>query len=340
MRKLFRTFKAWLSYQLGKNPEVEKPRDDYRKFIPLPYEGVVIISADFELAWAWRFDKKNPDPLNHSLNLAKVERRNIPKLIDLSERFNIPITWGTVGHLFLEECHPVGDTRHPEIRRIPYFENEWWRFSEGDWFDHDPCSSSKDAPEWYATDLVNLIIHSRINHEIGCHSFSHISFSDKHCPSDVAESELIASQKAADPFGIRLESFIFPGHTMGNYDTIRKNGYSSMRTNFINVLGYPRRLSNGLWEHKTTMELGHNPLFSVGHNLVRFRKIIEKCMTNHQVCNLWFHPSCRDEDINRIIPSVFGLLDSNRDRIWITTMRDYTKWLNSCNLEISRTNIL
>lgn len=334
MHRWFRIIKAWLSYKLGHNPEIEKPREDYRKFIPIPYEGVVIISADFELAWAWRYDKTNPEPLANSLKLARTERRNIPVLLDLAERFKIPITWGTVGHLFLEACEDEQPKRHPEITRIPYFENTWWKFNSGDWFDHDPCSNLAGAPEWYAPDLIRQIQASGVNHEIGCHSYSHISFSDKDCPPETAASELQASQKAADPFGVTLESFIFPGHTMGNYETIRSAGYSSMRTNFINVLGYPQRHPNGLWEHKTTMELGYNPLFSVGHNLARYRRIIDKCIANHQVCNLWFHPSCGEKDISKIIPTVFGILDYNRDKLWITTMKDYTKWLNSRSHEI------
>jgi hypothetical protein len=327
MPSLYKSTKEWLSFHLGRNPVIEKLRKDYRKFIPQPYEGVVIVSADFELAWAWRFDKLNPDPVNNCLVSAKRERENIPKLIALSERYNIPVTWGTVGHLFLEECKNKGPSPHPELGRLPYFENDYWKFDHGDWFAHDPCSSFASAPEWYAPDLVRQILDSKIGHEIGCHSFSHISCSDGTCPPEILKSELKASQQAAATFGLKLESFVFPGNTMGNYDTLRDAGYTSMRTNFINVLGYPKCHSNGLWEHKTTMELSYNRLFSVKHNLYRYKVIIDKCISNHQVCNLWFHPSFADINIETILPEVYKILQSNNQKLWITTMKEYTKWL-------------
>jgi len=314
---------------MGRNPVIEKPRKDYRNFIPHPYDGVVLISADFELAWAWRFDRLNPDPLNNSLVLARRERSNIPKLIELSEKFGIPVTWGTVGHLMLEECKNTGPVPHPELERFPYFENEYWKFNKGDWFDDDPCSSLSTAPEWYAPDLIKLILGSKEGHEIGCHTFSHISCSDAICKPGVLNGELKASQMAASPFGINLESFIFPGHTMGNYDTIRAAGFTSIRTNFINTLGYPYLHPNGLWEHKSTMELGYNKIFSVKQNLRRYKTIIDKCISNHQVCNFWFHPSFDEININTILPEVFKILQANNRRLWITTMKNYTNWVNT-----------
>ena len=329
MNSLFRAIKSSLSFLLERNPKVEKPLKDSNFYIPNQYKSVVIISADFELAWAWRFDKLHRDPKQNSLYLAKKERENIPKLIKLSEKYNIPITWGTVGHLFLDKCKCNADLPHSEIARIPHFENEWWKFKEGDWFDADPCSNIIDAPEWYATDLISQILNSNINHEIGCHSFSHISCDENICSPSVLNHELEASQKAADKFDIKLESFIFPGHTMGNYRTIRDFGYSSIRTNYTNTLGYPKQLPDGLWEHKTTMELNYNPVFSIEKNIKRFKKIIDKSIVNQQVCNFWFHPSFDEKNINVIYPEFYNYLNSKRDKIWITTMRDYTNWLNT-----------
>jgi len=329
MLNYFKKTSSKLSFLVGRNPVIEKPLTDYRHFIPHPYDGVVLISADFELAWAWRFDRLNPDPLNNSIALARKERANIPALIELSEIYNIPITWGTVGHLMLKECKNTGPVPHPELARLPYFENDYWKFNNGDWFDHDPCSDLSSAAEWYAYDLLKQILISQIDHEIACHTFSHITCSDDICKPNVLRDEIKASQKAASSFGINLESFIFPGHTMGNYNTIREAGFTSMRTNFINTLGHSFLHPNGLWEHKTTMELGFNNLFSVKYNLLRFKKIISKCISNHQVCNFWFHPSFDEINIKTILPEVFKTLQANSHRLWITTMKEYTNWLNT-----------
>ncbi len=327
MSNSYKSIRSWLSFYLGKNPIIEKTKSDFRNYIPEPYKSVVIISADFELAWAWRFDKHNDNPLKNGETLAKRERDNIPKILDLCEQYSIPITWGTVGHLFLDHCDLDKSLPHSELTRLPYFENKWWKYDKEDWFSFDPCSCLEKAPNWYAPDLVQKIILSKVKHEIGSHTFSHISCSDNVCTPEVLKNELEASQKAADIHSIKLNSFIFPGHTMGNYQTIKDAGFSSIRTNFNNVLGYPIKQSNGLWEHKTTMELNFNKLLSVKQNVNRFRSIINKSINNHQVCNFWFHPSFDKKNIEIIFPIVFNILKSKSDEIWVTTMEDYTTWL-------------
>jgi hypothetical protein len=335
MHYSFKSAKVWLSFNTGRNPVIAKPRKDFRNFVPEPYEGVVILSTDFELAWGWRFEKKSTDPIKTSTEFAARERANVPEIIKLSDQFGIPLTWGTIGHLFLKKCQSADGKPHPEIERLPYFENEWWKYNSGDWFDSDPCSSFEKSPEWYAPDLIKLILASNVKHEIANHSFSHITCNNNVCTSGVLTSELIASEKAADDFGIRMESFIFPGHTMGNYATIRKAGYSSIRTNFTNYLGYPVLHDNGLWEHKATMEIVYNHMFSIKYNQERYRKIIEKAIDNHQVCNLWFHPSFDEINIDTILPGIYNILEVNRKKLWITTMKEYTAWLTSSKYEIS-----
>lgn len=334
MKNLYKKTRAKLSFSFGFNPIIEKTKINFRDYIPAPYDGVVIVSADFELAWAWRFAKFGAETLKNALLRAKLERNNIPKIIQLSEQYNIPITWGTVGHLFLQRCNPINNIKHPYIERLPYFENEYWNFKEGDWFEHDPSSSSKDSPEWYAPDLINQIISSKINHEIACHTFSHISCSDNICKPSVLKSELEASQAAALKYGINLESFIFPGHTMGNYETLKEMGYSSMRTNFANTLGYPVLHETGIWEHKTTMEINHSEIFSISQNIERYRTIIDKCMKKHLVCNFWFHPSFNELAINTILNEVFNILETEKNKIFTTTFSDYSCWLNKQKNEV------
>lgn len=313
----------------GRNPLIERTRSDYRKYIPEPYRGVVLISADFELAWAWRYAFINSGTGLEYAAIAKRERHNIPGLLVQCEKYHIPVTWGTIGHLFLGKCKRGGNIKHEEIKRLPWFKNKYWQFSEGDWFDHDPASDYISSPEWYAPDLVELIIKSNTGHEIACHTFSHISCDEGVCSPEVIDSELKASQEAADAFELRLESFIFPGHTMGNFDTIRRNGYRSIRTNLTNTLGYPVLRNNGLWEHKATMEIRFNNLFSEKENLRRYYKMIEMCISNHQVCHFWLHPSFDEASMEVILISIFEYLHKQGDKVWITTMRDYTTWLDS-----------
>jgi hypothetical protein len=329
MHNFFNSGKAWLSFLTGRNPVVEKSRNDFRSFIPAQNDGIVVISADFELAWAWRYAGFDHGAKHGYITIADRERNNIPLILAQCDKYNIPVTWGTVGHLFLEHCETRKGRKHNDIIRLPYFKNRYWHFSEGDWFDHDPATDYLSSPEWYAPDLIKLILKSKVCHEIACHTFSHISCNEDICSPAILESELAASKNAADKLGIKLESFIFPGHSMGNYEVIKRCGYKSIRSNNINTLGYPVLLHNGLWEHKATMELRFNDLFSVKENLNRFYRIIDRCIRNHLVCHFWFHPSFCNTSVEIILPHVFKYLQDRDSKIWVTTMSDYTKWLNN-----------
>jgi hypothetical protein len=136
-----------------------------------PFEkGIVVFSADFEMAWAFRFSKTKQ---NEAVKKGLEERANVPVLIDLFEKYEIPVTWATVGHLFLGECKKdTNGLTHPEMPRPEFFDNRNWCYNSGDWYQHDPGSDYKTDPAWYASDLIDIVIASRVNHEIGCHTFS------------------------------------------------------------------------------------------------------------------------------------------------------------------------
>ena len=135
--------------------------------------GVIVLSCDFELAWAWRYSKRKINPLE----MARQERKNFPIILQKLTELDIPITWATVGHLFLESCKRDGGRANSDLLRPEFFENEFWNYERGDWYDIDPCGSYKTHPEYYAPDLVEMILNSKVPHEIGCHSFSHCDFS-------------------------------------------------------------------------------------------------------------------------------------------------------------------
>jgi len=61
---------------------------------------------------------------------------------------------------------PLTDWRNPDMPRPPH--NATWT---GDWYMHDPCTNYNDDPLWYAPDLIEQILLSRVPHEIGTHSF-------------------------------------------------------------------------------------------------------------------------------------------------------------------------
>ena len=204
-----------INFELHRNPRLELP-DGRFQYVPEPYKAVFLLQADFELAWAWQFSKSSEQPLQKALQHARTERANIPHILQLCDRYAIPITWATVGHLFLEQCNRSNDVAHAELPRLPFFENQYWHYKEKDWFANDPCSHYQQAPEWYAPDLIRQILDSQAGHEMACHTFSHIDCSDAHCPSGVLRAEIQACQQAATAIGVQLRSFVHPAHTIGN----------------------------------------------------------------------------------------------------------------------------
>ncbi len=194
-----------LAFTLSNRLVPKKDNIDSCKKYPNGEKGGLIISADFEMAWAWRYTKTGAD----FIEKGHIERMNFPQIINLLEKYNVPITFATVGHLFLDNCKR-GD--HDWMKRIPHF-NDHWRFTEGDWYDHDPYDSYKNAPEWYGLDLIQRLQGSTVKHEIGTHTFSHIDFSYKNCPAKVADDEIRACCDAASKLGINLKSMVFPGGT-------------------------------------------------------------------------------------------------------------------------------
>ncbi len=331
MRKLYKTlrkiannkqksFITKLLFDIGVTPSVLK--HGIKNTFPNGEKGGFIISADFEMAWAFRYSKNDVDPIEKAM----AERKNIPVMLRLFERYNIPITWATVGHLFLTECKK-GD--HDWMARIPHFDDHW-KFTEGDWFDHDPYSNYKKDPAWYAPDMVDLILNSSIKHEIGCHTFSHIDCLYKNCPAQVLEDELKACQELADKNNIRLKSLVFPGGTAGNYEVLKKLGYKIYRKNIKYNLVYPYRDKHGLLVTASTSSWGRNANWTQEYYIKRYKKIINKAIQTNTIAHIWLHPSIDEWTLINVIPKVLEYAAKRRDenKLWIGTMGQIAEYIN------------
>ncbi len=322
--------KAQLSkfkFALGFSPEVEST-ENYREFIPEPYSSVVLISADFELAWAWRYAKNFTNSHEQALVKASKERQNVPKILSLCEQFNIPITWATVGHLFLESCEKVDGAIHPEMPRLPHFENRYWKFEGADWYEHDPGSNYLDAPEWYCPDLIKQIKETSVDHEMACHTFSHIDCRDGVCPPELMRAELEICKELAEKEGFKLSSFVHPGHTIGNLEVLKEQGFTNYRTDNRNVLGYPIERGEGFWELEQTAEFNIRTEWSAKYHAKRYKQLIKRAIKTNTLCVFWFHPSFDDLMLDEVWPEVFEYLDQMRDKVWITTHEKYFEFLN------------
>mgnify|MGYP003622244240 CR=1 FL=1 len=117
--RLIKAALSKLKFSAGFSPEIETD-SDFRKYIPEPYKSVLLISADFELAWAWRYSK-NKGNAKSAIEKAVSERKNLPKILSVCDDYNIPVTWATVGHLFLESCQKTNHIPHTDLPRPSHF---------------------------------------------------------------------------------------------------------------------------------------------------------------------------------------------------------------------------
>ncbi|NVO21369.1 MAG: polysaccharide deacetylase family protein [Bacteroidetes bacterium] len=332
LRRKAKAILQQLNFYLGRNPRLQK-KADWRSFIPQPYKAVVILSSDFELAWAWQYAKRSKDPLQLAIQKAKQERENMPRLLKLCDEYNIPITWLTVGHLFLDSCTRGEHLTHPEIPRLPHFENNFWKYAGKDWFENDPCTDFHKDPLWYCPDLIDQILASKTAHEIGCHTFSHIDCRDVVCSPELFRKEMEAWLQASKRFGIEnVTSFVHPGHTIGNLPALAEMGFTNYRTDYANILGFPHKDEHGLWEFTTTLEFDYYPDWSDSTQVKRYITLFNRALEHHTLAYLWFHPSLDSRFIKNIMPKVFDWLNRHRNEIWLVTKGEYVKWLKESGL--------
>lgn len=318
-------------YSQGKYALGLRPRVNYKRFneemYPSPYKACLVISADFELAWGWFMVKSRPP--SYAIDKAHQARRNFPILLELFERYQIPVTWATVGHLFLENCSRNNGNLHPEILRLPYFTNEYWSYTKGDWFDSDTASNFVTAPEWYAPDLIQQILDSTVEHEIACHTFSHIDMSNERCPPEVAASELKACCELAKAWGIEPKSFVFPGNLAGNFQSLKKHGFSAYRMEGKYELDYPKKDEYGLWCIPGGINL-EKPFskWKDEYWLGILKRYVDLAIDTGTVCHFWFHPSAEPETFEVILPKILENISDKREILWCTIMNSIARRLD------------
>lgn len=278
------TLLRWLLEKRGEfapGPVPERKAKAGVEVAPYPKvaRAAVCISADFELMWAWR-------GRSYAAEKAKAGRENVPMILEILEDVGVPVTWATVGHLFLEscerDCHGVAhaDMPRPTVN---------WRW-DGDWYMQDPCSNWERDPDWYAPDLVSKILASPVPHEIGTHTFSHIRCSREHASRELISREIEESCAAMAPFRLRPRSLIYPYNVMGHsfQDVLKELGITAVRHRDRIRLGYPERMESGVYRIYESMN-NRSPWYY--DYPTRARIYIQEAMKRHAVYHFWFHPS-------------------------------------------------
>lgn len=187
--------------------------------------GSVVLSVDAELGWGFH---DLPDPPNHRLTAG---REGWTRLASLLEDFDVPATWAVVGHLLLESC----DGRHDDHPLGPV----WFERERTDW---------AGRPEFrFGVDLVRELLASPVDHDIGCHTYSHVLADDPAVTPMVFQAELEACAAVFDRFGLDPVSFVYPRNRIAHRSLLAEFGYTTYRGSGGDLSPTRRRLSK--WRH-------------------------------------------------------------------------------------------
>lgn len=295
-----------LLFYSGLKPTINRARSSDSRL------GTVVFSADFEMAWAFRYSKLLAD---RAEAVGLTERKQIPRIIEIFDQHKIPVTWAAVGHLLLSDCrNDALGKPHPEMPRPAYFENLHWRFLKGDWYDHDPCSNIYDHPAWYAADLIELIVKAKANHEIACHTFSHVDFTDAKCPRELAIAELDACISLAKKRNLVMKSMVFPGGTLGNFEYLKERGFLCYRKPMAFHLDLPKIDSFGLVAISSSLGLDRDPYnWPKEYHLRLLRRFLKRTADTGLTCHFWFHPSMDEWYLERVLPDLVDMVAGFRD---------------------------
>lgn len=299
--------------------------------------GCLCISVDFEMAWGARvFEPRLAEAYG------KLSRDNLRLIIEAFEEYDIPVTWAIVGRLFLDECYNETKTGsgHSNIcnnRINRLFYPHLWALK--------PHAFYKKHQLWHAKDLIELILRSRVKHEIGTHSFSHISFQS--CDRRQALAELLQCRQLMRDYGIPMKSMVFPQNLIGFLELLPRVGIIAFRGGDKGRIQYPISPIDGLWDIHGSMQLAGRAREQC---LVdAFADLTLSAIKNRAVMHLWFHLFDVDrkmvkETLRPILSKAAAL--RREGALWIATMEEianYCELRKSCSVGVAadiRKNIL
>jgi hypothetical protein len=211
---------------------------------------------------------------------------------------------------------------------------------------------SHDDPLYFGKDILQRILSSTIEHEIGYHSFSHAIFSE--IERKQAEVEIKAGVEIAKQYGLCFKSFVYPQNEIGHVDILEKYGFiiyrgrtsryeklsriSQKADGLINetiASSVKPERRNGIWEIRSSM-MFCDPTYPFTL-LPRAKLGLWRTIRSNMVFHIWMHPwnllqygslSC---DFEKFVEYVSRKRDEGK--IDVMTMKGLAEHLNTRALE-------
>lgn len=185
-------------------------------------EGVFTISLDFELHWGV-FDKKNRED---RMACYKNTLAIIPRLLELFEKYNVHVTWATVGSLFAndkqewEKLVPRELPQYVDSNLSPYY------------YVSEKGLEENVREAHFAPQTVAQILKYK-GQELGTHTFGHFYCLEQVKDNGAFDADLKAAGKAAEKFNYQPISLVFPRNQFNpeNLDACTANNIKVVRSN-------------------------------------------------------------------------------------------------------------
>ena len=266
LRKIYRYLKTGTSQT--------RDYSTYQKYLtdnPLEYRHSYFnLTIDFELAWSRARRGNSVTSKEESLRRSRLARVVLPTLLELSEKYKLPITFAVVAHVALKDC-----SRHD---RPPTFSPFW---AKDNWYDLDPHSNLEVNKDYYGADLIAMITSSTVSHEVASHGFSHVDLGDSETIKEVAEFEIRQSAKILRRDDPDLSTFVFPNNHPAYLDIVKDCGFNTYR---IRQNQEVKKDNAGLFQFP--LGLWISPQAFSSNDLV---KLIDEGSSRKQLINFWCH---------------------------------------------------
>lgn len=194
--------------------------------------GLFSISLDFELHWGVisrltvKEYQKNLDGTRHAID----------EMLRLFEKYEIHVTWATVGFLFSKDYSEL--LKHSPQFKPNYNNSKYSSYSYLDSIGQD----EKSDPYHFAPYVIDKI--RRVPHqEIASHTFSHYFCLEAGQSIKEFEADLIAFKNISLENGINVESIVFPRNQYSKeyIEVCIKHGVHNFRGNPTGLIYRPRK---------------------------------------------------------------------------------------------------
>jgi len=263
------------------------------------------------------FDVDNPiDSFSDDILSAKIigskNRIGLKRIIETSERYDVPFTFFSTGHVLLKECK--GHKLKVKIVR----ENKRYGFHIGEynWHSIDPASNYIEYPEFYYGDLIDEIVKSGIKHEVASHSFSHIPYALVN--DEMISKDLSMSVEAISSHNLKLYSLAFPYNLADKFYLLSKFGIKVCRVDHRAI--HSVSLKDNVLRVKT-----HTTDLSID-SLYLWLKIIDLLIKRKSLLSWYLHPiTLYDENAFKLFKEIIKYLKYKH--VYFLTFKDLYRTL-------------